>query len=204
MSENENIDQPDQPEEQPEQQPEQQPEPESQESPCGHDHSNDDWTQDFYGNDPERPDHEDYPKLHEVLLRMDSTLVHGAPEEEAEAAWLAMCEQVGINREVLAHHVVIRTMTKMGLNPQDPAHRMVYGQHIQQAAAAWLDGFTAGALYKIKTGQDEILAAQEEYRAFQAARIEDDWRLAEAVDAHIKDGETPLDTAVRLIAELTA
>lgn len=98
-----------------------------------------------------RPNHPDFWKLSEILLKLDSDLDPSNPDEEAkERQWLARIEEVGIDRPVLTYSAVQRAYRVLGI--QTAAQVMAQHMEIARLASVWMEGFAAGTFYEREHG----------------------------------------------------
>lgn len=105
---------------------------------------------DFFGQRAKRPDHPDFWKLSEVLLRMDSGIDPKAmSQDEMEEQYKVRLAEIGIDPDVLNYASVQRAYRLLETMPPgmpDPLKAMLGSMF----ASLWLDGFAAGAFFERK------------------------------------------------------
>lgn len=96
-----------------------------------------------------RPDHPDFLKLANVLLKMDSGLDPRNPDEAAkERQYQARLAEVGINPEVLAYAASQRAFRLLGVTDRRQMLNPETVHQVMMLASIWVDAFVAGAYYE--------------------------------------------------------
>ena len=100
-----------------------------------------------------RPDHPDFWRLSELLLKLDSDLDPSNPDEAAkEAQWQARMAEVEVDLDSLTYSAMQRAFRIVGI--QNPLE-LIDPQKMRQVAlltSVWLEGFAAGTFYERKHG----------------------------------------------------
>lgn len=101
---------------------------------------------DFFGDQPNRPDDPAFWRLSEIVLSLDSGLDPSASQEEADAAFAAKFERVGLPKDVVFYVAMQRTMRVLGITTV--VGLMAQFERVTQMAAVWADGACAGVLFE--------------------------------------------------------
>lgn len=109
------------------------------------------WLTDFFGDQPSRPDHPDFAKLSEVLLRMDSGIGPHQTDEQNEAQHAKRLAEAGIDDEVLAYSASQRAFRMLGIDTK--MDLVIKAPQAMALTSAWIDGFVAGSLYREKVAE---------------------------------------------------
>lgn len=103
---------------------------------------------DFFGHSEHRPDHPDFWKLSDVLLKMDSDLDTGTmTREQQEEQFKIRLGELGIDEGVLSYAATQRALRAMdGMPPgMPPQLKAMFGVLL---SSVWIDGFAAGNFYQ--------------------------------------------------------
>lgn len=102
---------------------------------------------DIFGDNAGRPDHPDFWKLSDVLLKMDSGLDPANPnEEEKEAQFHARLAEIGVEVDSLVYTATQRAMRALGVTTQ--MEFMAHVGEIARLTSIWLDAFAAGVFFE--------------------------------------------------------
>ncbi len=102
---------------------------------------------DIFGDNENRPDHPDFWKLSEVLLKLDSGLDPSNPnEEEKEAQFQARLKEIGVDVDSLVYTAYQRAIRALGVNTQQDL--VIKAPQVMMLTSIWLDAFAAGAFYE--------------------------------------------------------
>jgi hypothetical protein len=122
---------------------------------------------DVFGELPGRPDHPDYWRISEIVLRHDGA-VEEAPIEERNAAWMRLIGELVDDLEGLTDVAMKRTMFALGAQADY--------ETAAKATASFIDGFATGAEYaggKSTPGRRINAAVQRLDAAVRKAEDED-------------------------------
>jgi hypothetical protein len=101
----------------------------------------------FFGDMPQRPNHPDFWKLSEIMLRLDGAIQAGMSDQEKEEAWKAGIKEAGIDKQVITYAGMQRAMRPLNIHTRqdmlDPAKQGL----LQILASVWIDGFVMGSIY---------------------------------------------------------
>lgn len=103
----------------------------------------------FFGAMPHRPDHPDFWKLSNVLLKMDAGLDPSNPDEEAkERQFKARLAEIGIDERSLSYAATQRAFRILGVETRmdllDPQKLHL----AMMLSSVWLDAFAAGVFFE--------------------------------------------------------
>lgn len=104
----------------------------------------------FFGAMPQRPDHPDFWKLSNVLMRLDRALDPSNPDQEAlERAYEERLAEIGVDQKSVAYMATQRAFRALGIESRaellfDPqkAHLAI------MLSSIWLDAFAAGVFFE--------------------------------------------------------
>lgn len=104
---------------------------------------------DLFGQMPNRPNHPDFWKLSQVLLKLDSGLDVTNPDEEAkERQHQKRLAEIGIDSECLAYAALQRSFRALGINSTqdmlDPQKQLM----ATMLSSVWVDAFAAGVFFE--------------------------------------------------------
>jgi len=96
-----------------------------------------------------RPEHPDFWKLSDILLKFDSDLDPSNPDEAAkEAQWQARMKEVGIDLDSLSYAATQRAYRICGIRTVvdllDPEKVM----EVARVASVWMEGVAAGVTFE--------------------------------------------------------
>lgn len=102
---------------------------------------------DIMGGGFDRPDHPDFWKLSQVVLKLDSGLDPTNPdEEEKDRQFKARLAEIGVDEKTLSYIATQRSFRALGIKSK--ADLLANFDKVALLAAIWIDAFAAGIFYE--------------------------------------------------------